>query len=390
MEKIQMPDSAIKGLATILAIGTANPPNCIYQADYPDYYFRVTNSEHMTELKEKFKRICEKSNVKKRYFLHTEEILKNNPNLCTYDGSSLDARQAIMIKEVPKLGKEAAMKAIKEWGQSKSQITHLIFCSLGGVDMPGLDYQLTKMLGLSPSIKRVMLYFQSCNVGATTIRMAKDFAENNPGARVLVVFSDLTLGTFRGPSDANLGSLVGQAMVGDGAAALIVGANPDTLIEKPLFQIMSGAQTILPGSDGAVEGHFREMGLTVHLSKNVAMMVSENIENCLEEAFSPLGIKDWNSLFWIVQPGGAAILNQIKARIELKEEKLSGTKHVLSEYGNMGGGSVFFILDEIRRKSMEERKSTTGEGLEWGVLFGIGAGITVDTIVLRSFPIVIT
>lgn len=47
------------GLATILAIGTANPPNCIYQADYPDYYFRVTNSDHMTLLKQKFKRICE-------------------------------------------------------------------------------------------------------------------------------------------------------------------------------------------------------------------------------------------------------------------------------------------------------------------------------------------
>ena len=46
------------GPATILAIGTATPPNCVYQADYPDYYFRITNSEHMTQLKEKFKRMC--------------------------------------------------------------------------------------------------------------------------------------------------------------------------------------------------------------------------------------------------------------------------------------------------------------------------------------------
>lgn len=46
------------GPATILAIGTANPSNCIAQVDFPDYYFRVTNSEHMTELKDKFKRIC--------------------------------------------------------------------------------------------------------------------------------------------------------------------------------------------------------------------------------------------------------------------------------------------------------------------------------------------
>lgn len=46
------------GPATVLAIGTATPSNCITQADYPDYYFRITKSDHMTELKEKFKRMC--------------------------------------------------------------------------------------------------------------------------------------------------------------------------------------------------------------------------------------------------------------------------------------------------------------------------------------------
>ncbi|RLM57792.1 white pollen 1 chalcone synthase [Panicum miliaceum] len=47
------------GPATVLAIGTATPANCVYQADYPDYYFRVTKSDHLTDLKEKFKRMCE-------------------------------------------------------------------------------------------------------------------------------------------------------------------------------------------------------------------------------------------------------------------------------------------------------------------------------------------
>lgn len=46
------------GPATILAIGTANPPNAVDQSSYPDYYFRITNSEHMTELKHKFQRMC--------------------------------------------------------------------------------------------------------------------------------------------------------------------------------------------------------------------------------------------------------------------------------------------------------------------------------------------
>ncbi|KAK4482078.1 hypothetical protein RD792_011570 [Penstemon davidsonii] len=178
-----------EGPATVLAIGTATPTNCVDQSTYPDYYFRITNSEHMTELKLKFQRMCEKSMIKKRYMHLTEEILKENPNMCEYMAPSLDARQDIVVVEVPKLGKEAAQKAINEWGQPKSKITHLIFCTTSGVDMPGADYQLTKLLGLHPSVKRFMMYQQGCYGGGTVLRMAKDLAENNVGARVLVVFA---------------------------------------------------------------------------------------------------------------------------------------------------------------------------------------------------------
>ncbi|PNT37193.2 hypothetical protein POPTR_005G175200v4 [Populus trichocarpa] len=307
--------------------------------------------------------------------------------MCTYDGPSLDVRQDVLVTEVPKLGMEAALKAIEEWGRPKSNITHLIFSALAGIDMPGADYQLTRLLGLEPSIKRIMLYHQGCNIGAATLRIAKDFAENNAGARVLVVSSDLTVGTFRGPSNDNISCLVAQAITGEGAAALIIGADPDMSVERPLFQILSASQTIIPDSNDGINGHLREVGLTVHFSRNVPELISRNIGKCLVEAFGPIGVSDWNSLFWIVQPSGAAILNLIEAEVGLAQEKLSATRHVLSEFGNMGGPTVLFILDEIRRRSLEKRKTTTGEGMEWGVLIGLGAGITVDTVVLHSVPI---
>lgn len=102
--------------------------------------------------------------IKKRYMYVNEEILKENPNMCAYMAPSLDARQDIVVVEVPKLGKEAAQRAIKEWGQPKSKITHLVFCTTSGVDMPGADYQLTKLLGLRSSVKRFMMYQQVMNL----------------------------------------------------------------------------------------------------------------------------------------------------------------------------------------------------------------------------------
>ncbi|XP_073125355.1 chalcone synthase-like [Henckelia pumila] len=386
LEEIRRAQRA-EGPATILSIGTASPPNCIYQSTYPDYYFRITESEHKEDLKEIFKRMCEKSMIKKRYMYLTEEILKKNPNMCAYMAPSLNARQDILVVEVPKLGKEAAQKAIKEWGQPKSKITHLIFCTTGGVDMPGADYQLTKLLGLSSSVKRYMMYQQGCFAGGTVLRLAKDLAENNSGARVLVVCSEIIGEIFRGPSDTHLDSLVGQVIFGDGAAAVIVGSDPVVGVERPLFQLVSAAQTILPDSEGAIQGHLRESGLSFHLSKGVPSMISENIEKCLTEAFHPLGISDWNSIFWVPHPGGPTILDQVEMKLALKPEKLRWSRHVLSEYGNMSSATVLFILDHMRKASTDQGLSSTGEGLDWGVLFGFGPGLTVETLVLHSLPI---
>nr|BAX02592.1 chalcone synthase-like [Dahlia pinnata] len=375
-----------KGLATVLAIGTATPPNCYNQADYADYYFRVTNNDHMIDLKNKFKRICDKTMIKKRYMVLTEQFLKDNPNMCAYTSPSLNTRQDLLITEVPKLGKEAATKAIEEWGLPKSKITHLIFCTTSGIDIPGADYQLTKLLGLSPFVNRLMMYQQGCSAGGMVLRLAKDIAENNKGSRVLVVCSEIMAGIFHGPSENHVDSLVGQALFGDGAAAIIVGSDPDLTIERPLFEIVSANQTIIPDTEMAINLHLREDGLKLHLDKDVPRMISENIENILMKAVHPLGLRDWNSMFWIVHPGGRRILDEVELKLNLNKQKLRASRHVLSEYGNMTSACVLFIINEMRNKSLEDGESTTGEGLDWGVLFGFGPGLTIETVVLRSRP----
>jgi chalcone synthase len=158
-------------------------------------------------------------------------------------------------------------------------------------------------------------------------------------------------------------------------------------MERPLFQMVSASETILPNSDGAIEGHLREVGLTFHLQERVPELISSNIERLLEESFKPLGISDWNSIFWVAHPGGPAILNAVEKKAGIDKARLRATRQVLSEYGNMSSACVLFILDEMRKFSAEDGRTTTGEGMDWGVLFGFGPGLTVETIVLHSVPI---
>lgn len=285
------------------------------------------------------------------------------------------------------MGNEAAIKAIEEWGEPKSKITHIIFSTSNGIDMPGADYQLVKLLGLEPSVERFMLYYQGCHGVGAVLRLAKDIAENNRGARVLAVCADSIAIAFHGPIEAQLDSLVGPALFGDGAAAVIVGADPDESIERPIFQLVWASQTTIPDTEGAILAPLREVGVPVRLRKGIRELLSKTLENVLDKAFWQVRIDDWNSIFWVVHPGGPTVLTEVEAKRELSENKLLASRYVLSEFGNMISASVLFILDEKRNRSLNQGKETTGEGLERGVLLGFGPGLTIETVLVHSVSI---
>uniref|UniRef100_A0A0D3FUR5 Chalcone/stilbene synthase N-terminal domain-containing protein n=1 Tax=Oryza barthii TaxID=65489 RepID=A0A0D3FUR5_9ORYZ len=330
--------------AAVLAIGTANPSNVVEQRDFPDFYFRVTNSDHKLALKDKFRRICEKSTIKKRHLYIDEALLAANPEMTAYMTPTLDMRQAIVSKKIPELGAAAATAALKEWGRPASDITHLIVGSTsGGSDMPGADYHLVRLLGLSPSVRRVALYHQGCFVGAAALRLAKDLAENNPGARVLAVCAETNV-------------MYSAPVVAPGG-------------ERPLFELVHATQTLIPETGGAIEGLLREVGLTFGLVSEVPSLIAKNIEAGLREMLAGAGVD---------------VADDVDGALGLRPEKTRASRKVLAEYGNMGSACAWFVLDEMRRWSAAEACGTTGEGCEWGVLLGFGPGLTMDTVLLRS------
>lgn len=323
------------------------------------------------------------SKINKRHSYLTPETIKEFPSLYAYDANTLDIRQEMMDAQMPDLGAKAAVEAIKDWGRPLADITHLVFCNSGGASMPGADYDVVNILGLPLSTKRFMLHQQGCFGGGSVLRLAKDLAENNRGARVLVICCELISIAFRGPSKDHVENLVVQALFGDGASAAVVGADPQLGTEREIFQIVGTWQNILPGSDGAIVGKLREAGLMIALHPLVPFYITENVGKLVAEALQPLGITDWNEVFWVVHPGGRAILDEVQKKLRLKDDKFAATREVLRDYGNMSSASVMFVMDVMRKRSKEKGLSTAGEGLEWGLLFGFGPGITVETVLLR-------
>ncbi|CAD6253762.1 unnamed protein product [Miscanthus lutarioriparius] len=283
--------------------------------------------------------------VEKRYSYMSTDLLHCSTSITAYKSPSLTLRQQIVDDGKPRLGAEAARAAISNWRRYASDITHLVFCTTDTGCMTGTDVTVARLLGLPLYTKKVMLYQTGCHGAGLALRLAKDFVENNRGARVLVVCSEITALGVRGPSENDMGNLVGQAFFGDAAAALIVGADPGTG-ERGLFEMVSASQGVIPGTEEAVVARLYEEGVMYKLNRDLPLLVSSNIQKLAKKALVNAGVLtgdddgDWiEGLFWAVHPGGREILDKVESRFGLRKEKLAASRVVSS--------CVVLILDEI-------------------------------------------
>ncbi|KAE8770307.1 Eceriferum-c [Hordeum vulgare] len=370
-----------EGSAAMLAIGTANPANKVSQEEYPDYYFRVTKSEHLTDHKDTFKIICGLTGTENRFFYHTDELLNSHPVLLNHTSPSREARHDIVAKAAPELAAAAAKKAIEKWGRPATDITHLIVSTNSDAGAPSADVRLVSLLGLRADVCRTMLHLNGCFAGCSALRLAKDLAENNRGARVLVACMELAISGFCSPGEGDcLDTLITHALFGDGAGAVIVGADPMHAVENPLFEMVSVSQTLVPNTEHLLTLELGSHGTHGKVYTKLPTLVADTMEPCLLKAFAPLEMDfQWNDLFWAVHPGSRGIMDQLDKTLQLEPTKLAASRTVVQNFGNMFSATVIFVLEELLRRMEEE-----GERAEWGAMVGFGPGFTIETMVLHA------
>uniref|UniRef100_A0A6M2E785 Chalcone/stilbene synthase C-terminal domain-containing protein n=1 Tax=Populus davidiana TaxID=266767 RepID=A0A6M2E785_9ROSI len=133
---------------------------------------------------------------------------------------------------------------------------------------------------------------------------------------------------------------VASSLFGDGAA--IIGSDPETLIEKPILQLVSAAQVMILDSVG-------EMELSIHLSEDAHKLITINVDAALQEVFTPIGGGSViGTRFFGLFIGGRATLDEVESKLGLKEEKLGVARHTLSAYGNVASACVYslYMIDE--------------------------------------------
>uniref|UniRef100_A0A0E0MYX8 Chalcone/stilbene synthase N-terminal domain-containing protein n=1 Tax=Oryza rufipogon TaxID=4529 RepID=A0A0E0MYX8_ORYRU len=140
----------VSGIAAIMGIGKAVPAHVFPQKSFPDYYFDISNSNHMVDLKAKFTKISAseeslslavlspsplititqakcayrsasgknmRTMIEKRHLYTSDDLLRSTPSITAYNSTSLTLRQELANHgEVVPGTRDAVVSELREEG----------------------------------------------------------------------------------------------------------------------------------------------------------------------------------------------------------------------------------------------------------------------------------
>ncbi len=336
---------------SILGLGTAVPPDIVPQDEALRLSLDVIcESEREERL---MRMLFNRSGVETRHAVVPSSLgyewKQMHDPLAPGNGPRTAERMQLYNKFAGPLAEQAARNALHDAQTNADQITHLVTVSCTGFGAPGVDVSLIKSLGLKPTTQRVHVGFMGCHGAINGMRVVQGLVAANPGARVLLCAVELSSLHYRLKWDDD--GIIGHALFGDGAAAMVAGAETDA-DSSGLWQLAGTGSCLIPDSEDEMAWHVGDHGFYMRLTSQVPETIKRCLRTWLESWLESMGSAQERVDAWAIHPGGPKILDAVEAALNLPDGATDISRDILRKNGNMSSPTVLFVLDRMRRKAI--------------------------------------
>jgi alkylresorcinol/alkylpyrone synthase len=88
------------------------------------------------------------------------------------------------------------------------------------------------------------------------------------------------------------------------------------------------------------------------------------------------GLKLADIRHFVLHSAGRRVIDQARKLLDLTDEQVAASRHVLRHFGNMSSATVVFVLDEVLRGA------NVFPG-DWGLMIALGPGFAAEGALLR-------
>lgn len=311
---------------------------------------------------------CTEGQIGHRYFF-TSDLVEGDwdhkqiyPVHASARGATMQQRHEFFHK--------AVKKVFEDIYKTRSFPDDIIHVSCTGYISPSAA-QLTAINSSKP-VTVTHSYHMGCYGAFPALRMAAGFLANEEilGKKKSVDLVHTELCSLHlNPQNNSLEQLVIQSLFADGCIAYSMTQDPP----KKGFKLLSLYEELIPDTADAMEWMVSDWGMKMTLSKDVPNMVGAKVRDF---AFKWLNNHNYdvgyilkNAVF-AVHPGGPKIIDQVKEKMELREDQVAASRELLRERGNMSSATLPHLWEKI----LNDDKVLSGTPI---ISFAFGPGLTI-------------
>ena len=253
-------------------------------------------------------------------------------------------RMTVYQEHARRLAVEAATRAIEAAGRRPDEITHLVTASCTGFDAPGVDRCIIDAVDLPTDVRRTQVGFMGCHAAVNALAVARAFAAEDPGHRVLVVCVEISSVHFH--RDQRLDRLISNTLFADGAGATVVSLG-DTGPE-----VATTAATIVPNTFDAMGWRIGDHGFEMTLGAEVPDRLRATLPAWIDRTLATHDLSIEGIGGWAIHPGGPKVIDAVVDCLQLPDGADAPSRTILREHGNMSSVTLLFILERLARASV--------------------------------------
>jgi polyketide synthase Type III len=347
--------------AHLCAVGTSVPP------------YRYTQDELIDELgiaDAKIRSLFKNSAITSRHLILPPRDADDR-RVPETQGQLLDKH----LKWGINMSAEALDKCLTEIGRTCDDVDYLCCVTTTGFTSPGMSAHLMKHLGMRPDCSRLDVVGMGCNAGLNALAPVSAWAETHPGKLAVVVCVEVCSAAY--VLDGTMRTAVVNSLFGDGAAAVVISADPQLARSPHPRLVKASSHIILEALDAMRYDWDDDHGLfSFYLDPQIPYVIGAHAETVLERLLSGTGLNINDIGHWLMHSGGKKVIDALRVNLGLSRHDVRHTLSVLRDYGNLSSASFLFSFKRLREENVTEPG-------DYGVITAMGPGSTIEMALIQ-------